>query len=61
MDLNKVDPLPQEGKQVCTGLLGTAMASGKEDRASPMGSFGCTNCMQNYLDVSHSKVALWFF
>lgn len=61
MDLNKVDPLLQEGKQVCTGLLGTAMASGKEDRALPMGSFGCTNCMQNYLDVSHSKVAFWFF
>lgn len=50
-----------EGKRVCKGLLGTAMASGKEDRASLMRSFGCTNCMQNYLGLNHSKATLWFF
>lgn len=60
MDLNKLNLLLAEGKQVCKGLLGTAMVSGK-DRASPMGSFSSTNCMQNYLDMNHSKVALLVF
>lgn len=37
------------------------MASVKEYRALPMGHFGCMSCMQDYLDLNHSKVALWFF
>jgi len=61
MDLKKVNLLLPAGKQVCKEPLRTAVVFGEEKRASPMGSFGCNNCMQNYLNLNHSKVALWVF